>query len=197
MLFAQLNVPAALDAIKQQLQQLTDVDWVPHVNQRAYEGGWDVLPLRCQREHLSAHPILQGFSIQQGDDWDDLPVMNQLPAIREFLDRLDCTLQSARLMRLHPGAQIKPHRDQGLSLEQGGARLHLPIETNTQLQFWVGGELVPMRAGQLWYINADEVHSVINNGEAARINLVIDCLANDWLVDKCGMQNTCAAGGSE
>jgi quercetin dioxygenase-like cupin family protein len=40
---------------------------------------------------------------------------------------------------------------------------------------------VPMRAGELWYINADQEHSVQNLGEEDRINLVMDCAANDWL----------------
>jgi aspartyl/asparaginyl beta-hydroxylase (cupin superfamily) len=84
-------------------------------------------------------------------------------------------------MRLHAGAEIKPHRDQGLCLEQGEARLHLPLQTNEQLNFYVDDKRVPMQAGDLWYINADQVHWVENKGQNARINLVIDCEVNTWL----------------
>jgi hypothetical protein len=185
MFFTQLKVFAALDEIKQELKLLNDVTWVPHVNQQNYAGGWDILPLRCQRQHLQAHPILQGFSIEQGDDWEYLPVMARLPSIRQFLDCLACPIQAVRLMRLHAGAKIQPHSDRGLALKYGCARLHLPIETNAQLQFWVAGQLVPMREGQLWYINADEIHSVTNGGDLPRVNLVIDCEANPWLLQQC------------
>jgi hypothetical protein len=45
----------------------------------------------------------------------------------------------------------------------------------------VNDQLVPMVAGELWYMNADQIHSVENHGTEARINLVIDCEANAWL----------------
>ena len=38
-----------------------------------------------------------------------------------------------------------------------------------------------MEAGELWYFNADQIHEVYNRGGEDRINLVIDCVVNDWL----------------
>lgn len=182
--FARLDGPANLPALQAEVATLLGRDWVDHVNRNDYAGGWDVLPLRCQREHLDAHPILQGFAIHAGDDWQDLPVLDTCPALRALLGRLQCPLRSARLMRLKAGAHIRPHRDHGLSLEQGQARLHLPIETSDHIRFLVDGRTVPMRAGELWYFNADQVHEVHNPGEHDRINLVIDCVANAWLVER-------------
>ncbi|AVT47858.1 aspartyl/asparaginyl beta-hydroxylase domain-containing protein [Shewanella baltica] len=178
------QVPNSL-SLQQELNALLLQDWLPHVNQRDYrqgdQGGWDVLPLRCAAEYQTAHPILQAFSISTPDHWQDLPSLESSPALCRFLQSLACPVKSVRLMRLHAGAEIKPHRDQGLCIEQGEARLHLPLQTNEQLNFYVDDKCVPMQAGELWYINADQVHWVENKGQDARINLVIDCEVNTWL----------------
>lgn len=182
--FARLDGPVPLPALQAEVAALLGRDWIEHVNRNDYDGGWDVLPLRCQHEHLHAHPVLQGFAIQAGDHWQDLPVLDACPALRALLERLQCPLRSVRLMRLKAGAHIRPHRDHGLALEQGQARLHLPIETSDHIRFIVNGETVPMRAGELWYFNADQVHEVRNLGERDRINLVIDCVSNAWLAER-------------
>ena len=87
-------------------------------------------------------------------------------------------------MRLKAGAEIKPHRDHGLSIEFGEARLHLPIYTSESVRFYVNKKIIPMHAGELWYFNADQIHEVYNDGNEDRINLVIDCVANEWLCEQ-------------
>ncbi|GLQ30245.1 aspartyl/asparaginyl beta-hydroxylase domain-containing protein [Litoribrevibacter albus] len=184
MLFTRLETQVPLDDLKKDVQTLTDANWIPHVNQRDYCGSWDVLPLRSLAEHKDAHPILQGFAIQCGEDWVDLPILERLPSLKGLLNRLQCPIKSARLMRLHGGSEIKPHRDHGLSLAFGEARLHIPIESNERLEFWINDQQVPMQEGEMWYLNVDQTHHVINRGSQSRINLVIDCVANDWLLQK-------------
>ncbi len=184
--FAKLASVASLAALQAEVESLLLVSvkqnsWVDHVNKNDYRGGWDVLPLRCQRQHLNAHPILQGFAIAEGDDWENLPVMAQCPEIQKLFAQLHCPIKAARLMRLKAGAEIKPHRDHELSIEFGEARLHLPIHTSDAVSFFVEGKKIPMYAGELWYFNADQVHEVYNRGNEDRINLVIDCEANEWL----------------
>lgn len=179
--FSRLESAVDLPAVQAELATLLGGGWTEHVNRNDYSGGWDVLPLRCQREHLHAHPILQGFAINQGDNWAELPVLETCPAMRAVLAGLQCPLRSARLMRLKAGAHIRPHSDPGLSLESGQARLHLPIQTSDAIRFLVDGAQMPMRAGELWYFNAELDHEVHNPGAEDRINLVIDCVANDWL----------------
>lgn len=167
--------------VERLLQDPSHYAWVDHVNRNDYAGGWDVLPLRCQRQHLGAHPILQGFALMGGDDWGDLPVLEQCPEIQALLSQLQCPIKAVRLMRLKAGAEIKPHHDGGLSIEFGEARLHVPIHTSDAVSFIVDNKKIPMSAGELWYFNADQTHEVYNRGGEDRINLVIDCFANDWL----------------
>ena len=170
--------------IEQELQQAAQQNWLEHVNKQCYEGNWSVTPLRCKAEFIDSHPIMQAYNIQNGADWVDLPVLEQLPEIKRLITAVPEDIKSARLMLLGPGAQIKPHCDYGLSIEHGEARLHIPLQTNDQLVFNSNGENLKMKPGELWYINADLPHSVHNAGDRARINLVLDCIASDWLKKK-------------
>ncbi|MDY0021839.1 aspartyl/asparaginyl beta-hydroxylase domain-containing protein [Arenimonas caeni] len=180
--FARLAPPAPmLPALQAEVAALLGREWIAHVNQRDYRGGWDVLPLRCQRQHAQAHPVLQGFAIAGGDEWQDLPVLDQCPAIRDVLAGLHCPLRAARLMRLRPGAEILPHRDRDIELDDGQARLHVPVFTSPDVSFQVAGLPMAMAAGELWYFNAALEHAVRNDGRDDRIHLVVDCLANTWL----------------
>lgn len=181
--FSRLDMPVPLTMLQGEVSQLMTRNWHPHVNRGDYDGGWDVMPLRCQKQHVNAHPILQGFALNAAtDDWDDLPVLQQCPSIQRLLNQLECPIKSVRLMRLHAGASIRPHRDRGLHLDCGEARLHVPVWTNPDVHFIVAGREMPMPAGELWYFNADEVHAVVNRSQAACTHLVIDCVANPWLV---------------
>jgi hypothetical protein len=192
--FARISCELSLARLQSEVERLAlDASlhtWTDHVNQNDYVGGWDVLPLRCQRQHLNAHPIMQGFSITMGDDWCDLPVLQHCPEIQSVLGQLLCPIRAVRLMRLKAGAEIKPHRDDGLSMELGEARLHIPVYTSDAVGFIVDKKLIPMNAGELWYFNADQTHEVHNRGSEDRIHLVIDCVANDWL---CGQIKATAA----
>jgi hypothetical protein len=179
--YARMGCPVLVNSLQADVGPLLQHAWVEHVNRREYQGGWDVLPLRCQREHIDSHPVLQGFAIASGDHWEDLPRLRDCPVINALLASLACPIRAVRLTRLKAGAVIKPHRDPGLSLEYGEARLHVPIHCSSDVLFKVDGQPVPMQAGELWYINADREHEVRNYGHGDRINLVIDCLANQWL----------------
>jgi quercetin dioxygenase-like cupin family protein len=164
-----------------EVRQLMALSWIPHVNLRDYQGDWSVMPLRCLKTHQNAHPVLQGFAQEEGGDWQDLPVLQAAPGLGSLLGTIACPLKSARLMRLAAGAEIKPHRDPGLAWEYGEARLHLPLCTDPQVRFMVGGHRVTMNQGELWYLNADVEHSVVNAGSGDRIHLVVDVKVNDWL----------------
>ena len=80
----------------------------------------------------------------------------------------------AILVKLPAGSSIKPHQDFGKSLENT-YRYHLPIQTNKDVIFTVGGESKNLEEGFIWEIkNSDKIHSVKNNGATDRIHLIID-----------------------
>ena len=137
--------------------------------------------MRTLEKYTSAHPILQSFSIEGDGRWGNCSVMDDCPNICALLARIRAPIQSVRLMCLHPHSIVLPHRDKGLSLEHGEVRLHIPITGAEGVDFLVSDQRVPMARGEVWYINADQEHQVINPSEYPRINLVIDCKVSPWL----------------
>jgi len=170
--------------LQREVATCSQLKWINHVNKEDYQGAWDVLPIRVLTSNVHKHPILQCFNLEQKGDWTYLAIIERLPQIRSILDWFECEVKAARLMRLKPGSCIQPHRDKGLSIEFGSARFHIPISAAEQVEFKVNDELVPMKNGELWYLNADATHSVKHIGNEERINLVIDCDVNDWLKNK-------------
>ena len=88
---------------------------------------------------------------------------------------------SVRLLNLKSGAMIKSHRDLNLCFEKGEARIHIPVFTNPQVEFFIEEERINMKESESWYINANNFHRVSNLGLTDRIHLVFDCIVNDWL----------------
>jgi len=81
------------------------------------------------------------------------------------------------LAKLVAGGKIPEHTDAGFSL-LNCHRVHLPIITNDDVAFSVGGEEINMRAGELWEINNGAVHGVENRSSEDRVHLIIDWMPN-------------------
>ncbi len=79
--------------------------------------------------------------------------------------------------RLEAGGEISTHSD-GLYSLLKCRRIHIPINTNDKVFFWVGGEEINMRAGEMWEINNATLHAVFNRSDEARIHLIIDWVPN-------------------
>ncbi|MGH7945249.1 MAG: tetratricopeptide repeat protein, partial [Opitutaceae bacterium] len=81
------------------------------------------------------------------------------------------------LAKLAAGGKIPRHTDAGYSL-LNCHRIHLPIVTNEDVVFHVGGEEINMQVGELWEINNATVHGVENRGTEDRIHLIVDWMPN-------------------
>lgn len=172
---ARLRLPVDLAALQREVRGVSG--WQDHFNSAHYTGRWTVISLRSpggRTDNIIPDQI-------DGSVYADTYLMDFCPEIRAFLDGLPCEKMSVRLLNLAAGATIKTHRDHELSFEQGEARLHIPLFTNSGVCFCLNEVLLHMDAGSCWYINANLPHSVVNNGATDRIHLVIDCKVNDWL----------------
>ncbi|HKP32319.1 MAG TPA: aspartyl/asparaginyl beta-hydroxylase domain-containing protein [Chitinophagaceae bacterium] len=159
-----------------EIDALTE-NWTEHFNKNYFEGQWTVISLRSPGGR-SGQIIPDAI----GDkEYADTPLLNDCPSIRSWLTELQCPLLSVRLLNLRSHSIIKEHRDHELSFEKGEARLHVPVFTNPFVEFHLNNELLMMNEGECWYINANLLHRVANNGPADRIHLVLDCVVNDWL----------------
>jgi hypothetical protein len=144
-----------------------------------YEGDWTVLPLR--KAAGATHPVMMIYADPTATAFEDAPLLDRMPYVREVLARFACPVQTVRLMRLAPGSVIREHRDHDLAAEWGAARIHVPITTSDAVEFLLNGEPVVMTPGSAWYLRLSDPHSVVNRGSVDRVHLVIDCVADPWL----------------
>jgi hypothetical protein len=172
--FAKLNIEVPkLNGI----ETLEYSSWLPHFNTRDYEGDWEVLPLRSPGGRADTGvPDLMGNS-----EYADTVYMENYPGVKQLLDSIKCPILSARFLNLKPGSIIKEHNDIGLAFEKGEVRLHFPVLTNNEVEFFSNNVRLNMLPGDCWYINANLPHKVANYGNTDRIHLVVDCTVNDWL----------------
>src|SRR6185312_9158962 len=154
--------------------------WTRHFVRQNYEGDWEVIALRAPSDARHPSSMINARPIS-GARFVDTKLLDACPYFREVLASFACPLDSARLMRLSAGSAIHEHFDDGMSFEEGHARLHIPILTNAQVDFRINGARVDMAPGSTWYLRFSDPHSVANRGETDRVHLVVDAVADDWL----------------
>lgn len=161
---------AALDAVLGE-------PWQPHFNTSHYDGDWSGIALRST-------PGSWGLFANPGSSpaaFLDSPLLEKALGFRAVLAELKCPLKSVRLLRLKAGSVIREHTDGDLGLDLKEVRLHVPVTTNPQLEFYVQNERIQMREGECWYLELNRPHRVQNLGSTSRVHLVIDCVLNEWL----------------
>ena len=77
------------------------------------------------------------------------------------------------LVLLKAGGAITEHRDMNFSLTHAH-RVHVPIITNDQVWFTVGGETLNIPEGEIYEINNRRPHAVRNDGDEDRVHLIMD-----------------------
>jgi hypothetical protein len=161
------------------LAGLAAVGWIKHFVKQNYDGDWSVIPLRGKAG--ATHPVMMIYSDPAATDFEDTPMLRDCPYFREVLAAFDCPLRAVRLMRLTPGSVIKEHTDLELSVEEGTARIHIPVVTNADVEFYLNGTRIVLEAGSAWYLRLSDRHSVYNKGATDRVHMVIDATVNGWL----------------
>jgi hypothetical protein len=173
-----LKLPFGFDAerLKNDLEKFASGDWTPHFNTQYYEGDWSGIALRAPK---GAH--VQLYPDPSATGFEDTEMLARCSYIPEVLSAFKCELETARFLRLTAGSNIREHRDFNLSFEDGFARIHIPVRTNPQVEFFLDGVRVEMDEGEAWYLNFNLNHRVVNRSAEDRVHLVIDCVVNDWV----------------
>jgi hypothetical protein len=174
-----IKLPLAFDgaALRADLDRLASDDWVPHFNTFTYEGDWSGVALRSVggiAKQLYPDPTAT-------EAFADTEYLDRLPAARSVLDSLRCPLLSARFLKLAAGSIIREHRDLNLGYEDGELRVHVPIQSNPEVEFLLEGRRIEMQEGEAWYLDLNLPHAVANRGRNDRVHLVVDCVVDDWL----------------
>ncbi|HEY3739418.1 MAG TPA: aspartyl/asparaginyl beta-hydroxylase domain-containing protein [Bryobacteraceae bacterium] len=182
-----LRLPFTYDVarMQQEIRTLAEEHWKPHYNVSNYEGGWGALPLYALNGKMdSIYAVHSDGLASTGGKYLPTPLLEHCPYIASILNELEFPKRAVRLLRLESGAIIKEHSDSQLSVEEGDVRLHIPVETNEFVEFYVQDERIIMNEGELWYLNLSLPHRVENRGANDRFHLVIDGVANDWLAQQ-------------
>lgn len=175
------RLPLSFDAPQMQaeLARLPEQAWQAHFNTGYFTGDWSGIALLAPP---SATPSLLIDS--QGAAAEPTAVLLDFPFWQQVFQRLPCTISSARLLRLGPGAQIREHCDPDLGRPDGDLRLHLPILSHPAVEFMLEGQTIPMQAGEAWFLDLNRPHRVTNPSEQTRVHLVLDCQRNAWLLQQ-------------
>lgn len=112
----------------------------------------------------------------------------RMPYLKQILEELPGEVHLVRVLKLKAGGWIPEHRDgRVFSFTKGQiARLHLPIMTNSKVEFEICRKSYKLLCGQLYYTDVSENHKVSNRHPTEdRIHLVIDIKltpkVKDWI----------------
>jgi hypothetical protein len=132
----------------------------------------DVLPLMWSLKNLSESYEIQADKTEFYDEFYDIIFFSKLKKI------LKDNLGNGYFIRilftkLLANSEIPPHFDGGESLIKNH-RVHIPIQTNSNVSFSVHNETINMKEGNIWEINNERAHGVINASSEDRIHLIVD-----------------------
>jgi hypothetical protein len=167
------------DLLARDLQGVSSRAWMRHAVRQNYDGDWSVIPLRGPAG--ATHPLRMVYPDPTCATFADTPFLDGCPFFREVMAAFRCPLRTVRLMRLAPGSLIKEHTDHDLGFEDGIVRVHIPVITSDEVEFFLNGSRVVMEAGSAWYLRLSDPHRVVNNGASDRVHLVVDGFVNDWV----------------
>lgn len=83
------------------------------------------------------------------------------------------TIIRAMAAKLLAGGRIDPHHDQHPSFHCGH-RIHIPITTNPRVRFMIDGRPYQFKVGEVYELNNQKQHSVMNKGTEDRITFIFD-----------------------
>jgi hypothetical protein len=159
--FYQLPYTFDVGQLTKEIEQFTESDWVTH--HEGFQGN-------------SAIPLISvngEFNNDFKGPMKPTLALDKSPYIKQILASFGEVLSRSRLMRLSPGAQVPLHSDINYHWYKR-VRVHIPITTTEQVQFFCHDKQVHMGAGECWIFDSWKHHKVENNSDQYRVHLVID-----------------------
>ena len=83
------------------------------------------------------------------------------------------TILRAMAAKLNVQGRIRPHRDTLTSFRMGH-RIHIPITSSEFVRFTIAGKPFAFEPGNVYELNNQMVHSVVNMGDEERITFIFD-----------------------
>jgi hypothetical protein len=165
------------ERLKADLALIRAEEWIPHYNQFDFGGDWRGTALRSPTGEIAN--LLAPFTAASA--FLDTPLMARCGYFQQVTGAFLCPLKSVRLLSLAPGSFIREHTDNALVYEDGEMRIHIPVQTSEDVEFYVDGERLKLEEGRSYYVNVNLPHRITNRGKAERIHLILDVEVNDWI----------------
>ncbi|MGD2171856.1 MAG: aspartyl/asparaginyl beta-hydroxylase domain-containing protein [Gammaproteobacteria bacterium] len=162
-----------LDFIKRKLAKIPERAWHGSGREETYE---------VHRQTQSLLLIHDADFRHYNPTYHDLytEFRRELKPVFDYIENYyggDGFIVRALFARLAAGGRIDTHTD-GLYSLLKCHRVHIPIITNDQVVFTIGGEEKVLREGEMWEINNATLHAVDNHGDEDRIHLIVDWVPN-------------------
>lgn len=154
--------------LKAKVAELTEADWAQSDRHTQFDIHKETQSIQLLGDDMS-------HTLPQKTRYFDLLAADVAPIIERLKDHFGHQGVFLRVLiaRLNAHSEIKPHVDKGYSLINCN-RVHIPLFTNDQVQFSVGGEARTLKEGEVWEINNADVHAVTNASDSPRVHLIID-----------------------
>ena len=171
--FLQLHRGLDVAAIGKKVEQIPAPSWTESGRERLFFVHRDTQALQLVHfeDHKYTKPDYRELFHELQDELE--PVVDY---IARYYDNNGFIVRLV-LAKLLAGGKIPHHTDAGYSL-LNCHRVHIPIITNSQVAFTVGGEEKNMQAGEMWEINNGLDHAVENRGDDDRVHLIVDWMPN-------------------
>jgi len=102
-------------------------------------------------------------------------VLQKCHYFKEILENMEFSVTVARLLFLPPGKVIGEHVDSGLTWESGLLRIHIPIVTDPDVDFFIDGDKMNWKPGEFWFGDFTMPHRLHNRSDVVRVHIVMDC----------------------
>ncbi len=171
--FLQLHRDFDVEALRNKIEQIPAAKWLESERERLFAVHKDTQSLLLV--------LFEDFKHKKPDYLE--PYFELQNELRPLVDYVADYYQNngfiVRLLlaKLLAGGKIPHHTDAGYSL-LNCHRVHIPIITNDEVAFVVGGEEINMQVGEFWEINNGLDHAVENRSDEDRIHIIIDWMPN-------------------
>ncbi len=146
---------------------------------------WDVEPILRELEQIKSS---EWRELDYGTNWSDVdlfvrgsdgknkehPALANSPGMQGVLNGFPAPVIDMCIASLAAGGSIKEHRDISGGSPTGITRFHIPLKTNEDVSFYISGQELKMRAGELWHLDTTYLHRVENRSDLERLHLIID-----------------------
>ncbi len=159
------------------LDRCRSFEWSEAYSDYVFGGSWKSLMLWA-RGGDAGDGVVTSYAYDKPSAFTEYG--EQLPYVRELItSHADLTRLNFARLALVSDSVIIPHRDL-LELSdlpddaRNAHRMHIPLATNDDCFFSEDNVVYQMREGEVWFLDASQVHSVAVLSGEARVHLMLD-----------------------